>query len=244
MARARILIVEDDAGVRKAVADALDAFGYGSESANDGQEGLSRALGEAFDLVLLDVRMPKMDGHAVLAELRRARPGLPVIFLTARGESDERVKGLRGGADDYVVKPFGTEELVARIEAVLRRSPERPASVESISFDGLTVNLARREVTRDGRPPAQITEKEAALLGYLAGSPGRAISRDELLSRVWGIDPRGMRTRTVDMAVARLREQLGDDPSDPKFIVTVRGKGYMLAGAIAATDSIKEEAAG
>lgn len=237
MARARVLIIEDDAGVRKAVADALDAFGYDSESAKDGEEGLSRALGEAFDLVLLDVRMPRMDGHAVLAELRRARPGLPVIFLTARGESDERVKGLRGGADDYVVKPFGAEELAARIEAVLRRSPERPTAVESIHADGLTVNLARREVLRQGQPAIQITEKEAALLGYLAGSPGRAISRDELLSRVWGLDPRGVRTRTVDMAVARLREQLGDDPTNPSVIVTVRGKGYMLAEAIVAGEA-------
>jgi DNA-binding response OmpR family regulator len=234
MARARVLIVEDDAGVRKALADALDAFGYASESAKDGQEGLSRALGEAFDIVLLDVRMPRMDGHAVMAELRRARPGLPVIFLTARGESQERVKGLRGGADDYVVKPFGADELIARIEAVLRRSPERPASIETITLDGLTVNLARREVCRVGQTAVQITEKEAALLAYLAGSAGRAISRDELLSRVWGLDPRGVRTRTVDMAVARLREQLGDDPADPKVIVTVRGKGYMLAGTVSA----------
>ncbi len=237
MARARVLIVEDDAGVRKAVADALDAFGYDSAVAKDGQEGLSRALGEAFDLVLLDVRMPRMDGHALMAELRRARPGLPVIFLTARGESGERVKGLRGGADDYVVKPFGTEELIARIEAVLRRSPERPTSVGAIVLDGLSVNLERREVTREGHEATRITEKEVALLAYLAGSPGRAISRDELLSRVWGLDPRGMRTRTVDMAVARLREQLGDDPTDPKVIVTVRGKGYMLAGHVTAGEA-------
>jgi DNA-binding response OmpR family regulator len=237
MARARVLIVEDDAGVRKAVADALDAFGYDAAVAKDGQEGLSRALGEAFDLVLLDVRMPRMDGHAVMAELRRARPGLPVIFLTARGESIERVKGLRGGADDYVVKPFGTEELIARIEAVLRRSPERPASVATVTLDGLSVNLARREVIREGHATTHITEKEAALLAYLAGSSGRAISRDELLSRVWGLDPRGMRTRTVDMAIARLREQLGDDPTDPKVIVTVRGKGYMLAGTVTAGEA-------
>ena len=233
MARARVLIVEDDAGVRTAVAETLDAFGYDSADAEDGRAGLERALGEAFDLVLLDVRMPHMDGHEVMAELRRARPGLPVIFLTARGESEERVRGLRGGADDYVVKPFGADELIARIEAVLRRSPERPAAVKEVRFDGLVVNLERREVHRNGQAPHQITEKEAALLGYLAASPGRAISRDELLSRVWGLDPRGVRTRTVDMAVARLREQLGDDPADPRVIVTVRGKGYMLSGIAA-----------
>lgn len=232
MARARVLIVEDDAGVRKAVAEALEAFGFEAAVAEDGQEGLSRALGEAFDIVLLDVRMPRLDGHEVMAELRRAKPGLPVIFLTARGESHERVRGLRGGADDYVVKPFGAEELVARIEAVLRRSAERPTSVREIRLDGMVVNLERREISRDGGAAKQITEKEAALLAYLAGSPGRAVSRDELLSRVWGLDPRGMRTRTVDMAIARLREQLGDDPSTPKVIVTVRGKGYMLAGTV------------
>ncbi|MEO1008555.1 MAG: response regulator transcription factor [Planctomycetota bacterium] len=234
MARARLLIVEDDAGVRKAVGDALDAFGYEFATAGDGEEGLRLAVGGGFDLVLLDIRMPRMDGHAMLAELRRAQPGLPVIFLTARGEEDERVRGLRGGADDYVVKPFGTAELMARIEAVLRRSAERPAAVRELAIDGLRVNLERREVRRDGGPPSMMTEKEAALLAYLAGSPGRAISRDELLSRVWGLDPRGVRTRTVDMAVARLREQLGDDPAEPRVIVTVRGKGYMLADGAAA----------
>lgn len=229
MARARVLIVEDDAGVRAAVAEALDAFGYESEMAEDGTAGLDRALREAFDLVLLDVRMPGMDGHEVLAELQRSRPGLPVIFLTARGESEERVRGLRGGADDYVVKPFGAEELIARIEAVLRRTPERPTAIKTIRIEGLTIDLERREVLRDGQPARQITEKEAAVLAYLAARSGRAVSRDELLSRVWGLDPRGVRTRTIDMAVARLREQLGDDPANPRVIVTVRGKGYMLA---------------
>ena len=233
MARARVLIVEDDAGERTAVAEALDAFGYDSAAAQDGRAGLERALGEAFDLVLLDVRMPHMDGQEVMAALRRARPGLPVIFLAARGASEARVRGLRGGAAGYVVKPFGADELIARIEAVLRRSPERPSAVKEVRLDGLVINLARREVQRDGQAPHQITEKEAALLGYLAASPGRAISRDELLSRVGGLDPRGVRTRTVDMAVARLREQLGDDPADPRVIVTVRGKGYMLSGLAA-----------
>ncbi len=165
MARARVLIIEDDAGVRTAVSEVLDAFGYDSADAPDGQAGLERALGEAFDLVLLDVRMPRMDGHEVMAELRRARPGLPVIFLTARGESEERVRGLRGGADDYVVKPFGAEELMARIEAVLRRSAERPAAGEEVRLEGLVVNLERREVHRHGQESHLITEKEAALLG-------------------------------------------------------------------------------
>ena len=237
MARARVLIVEDDAGVRRAVTEALDAFGFEAAIAEDGEQGLSRAIGEPFDLVLLDVRMPKLDGHAVLAELRRARPGLPVIFLTARGESQERVKGLRAGADDYVVKPFGADELVARIEAVLRRSPERPTPVSKIRLDGITIDLDRREVIMPGEAPRQMTEKEAALLGYLAGNPGRAISREELLSRVWGLDPCGVRTRTVDMAVARLREQLGDDPNAPKVIVTVRGTGYMLAKTAAGQEA-------
>jgi two-component system alkaline phosphatase synthesis response regulator PhoP len=174
--------------------------------------------------------MPKRDGLSVLEELRRVRPTLPVIFLTAKGEAEDRVRGLRLGADDYMVKPFNAGELLARVEAVLRRSAERPKLVRRLELEGRVIDFERREVAfADGRRVV-LAQREAELLEYLAANPGRAISRDELLQRVWGVDPRGVQTRTVDMAIARLREQLGDDSAQPRMVVTVRGKGYMLGG--------------
>jgi len=173
--------------------------------------------------------MPKMDGFAVLSEIRRARPTLPVIMLTAKGEESDRVTGLRAGADDYVVKPFSVNELLARVEAVLRRSAERPHAVAKLQIAGRKIDLERREVTLDGGIRELMSERETELLAYLIANRGRAVSRDELLQRVWGLDPRGMQTRTVDMTVARLREVLRDDPASPRVIVTVRAKGYMLA---------------
>jgi two-component system alkaline phosphatase synthesis response regulator PhoP len=225
---ARILVVEDDAAIRRGVVDALGFGGYDVVEAADGEAGLRAADGAEIDLALLDILMPKMDGMALLQALRAQRPALPVIFLTARGEEEDRVRGLRLGADDYVVKPFGARELLARVEAVLRRSAERPQAVHTIQVAGRTVDFERRELRFDG-VRITLSEREAELLCYLARNPGRAISREELLQRVWGVDPRGVHTRTVDMAVARLREQLRDDPTSPSVVLTVRGKGYMLA---------------
>lgn len=173
--------------------------------------------------------MPKMDGLAVLAELRKARPALPVIFLTARGEEQDRIAGLRAGADDYVVKPFSAAELLARVAAVLRRSAERPTGVPLLNLAGRSIDFERREVVFDGGDRAILPQREAEVLAYLATNRGRAISRDELLGRVWGVDPRGVTTRTVDMTIARLRLALRDDPEEPAIILTVRAKGYMLA---------------
>ncbi|MFG0284107.1 MAG: response regulator transcription factor [Phycisphaerales bacterium JB039] len=228
MPLARILVVEDDVAIRRGVVDVLGFGGYDVVEAGDGEAGLRAAEAAEIDLALLDILMPKMDGMALLQALRAERPALPVIFLTARGEEEDRVRGLRLGADDYVVKPFGAKELLARVEAVLRRSAERPQSVRMLEIAGRMVDFERRELEFDG-VRATLSEREADLLAYLARNPGRAISREELLSRVWQVDPRGVHTRTVDMAVARLREQLRDDPAAPKVVLTVRGKGYMLA---------------
>jgi two-component system, OmpR family, alkaline phosphatase synthesis response regulator PhoP len=228
MPLARILVVEDDSAIRRGVCDALRFGGYEPLEAADGREGFEAATEAGVDLVLLDITMPERDGLSVLEELRRIRPGLPVIFLTARGEAEDRVRGLRLGADDYVVKPFNAGELLARVEAVLRRSAERPRPVPELHIAGRAVDFARREVAfPDGRR-ALLAQREAEVLEYLAANRGRAISRDELLRRVWGIDPRGAQTRTVDMAIARLREQLGDDSARPAVVLTVRGQGYML----------------
>jgi DNA-binding response OmpR family regulator len=225
-----ILIVEDDASIRRGVSDALTFSGYRVREAADGRAGLEAAVTGEVDLVLLDILMPRMDGLAMLAEVRKSKPALPVIFLTAIGEESDRVKGLRLGADDYVVKPFGVQELLARVEAVLRRTPARPAWTGGVVVAaGRTIDLARREVRLADGTVNGLSQRESELLAYLVGNRGRAVSREELLQHVWGLDPRGVQTRTIDMAVARLREALRDDPARPAVIVTVRAKGYMLA---------------
>lgn len=224
------MIVEDDAPIRRGLVDALEFSGYKTSQAEDGRAGLEAALRGSADLVLLDVLLPEMDGFAVLEGIRKARPTLPVIMLTARGSEEDRVLGLRRGADDYVVKPFSTSELLARVEAVLRRSPERPEDVQSLEIAGRVIDFSRREARLADGTLVQLTDRESDLLRYLASNRGRALEREELLRCVWGLDPRGIHTRTVDMHVARLREHLGDDSSAPQVLVTVRGKGYMLAG--------------
>lgn len=222
----RILVVEDDRSIREGIADALTFHGYGAVQAARGDAGLDKALHGSCDLVLLDLVLPGADGLTVLRELRRARPTLPVIILTARGDEAERVKGLREGADDYVVKPFSIRELLARVEAVLRRSAERPTDVPRLAIPGGAVDLERREVRFDDGGHEELSEKEADLLRYLAANAGRVISREELLSRVWGVPFRGSETRTVDMHMARLRDKLRDAASPSRVVTTVRGKGY------------------
>jgi DNA-binding response OmpR family regulator len=152
-----------------------------------------------------------------------------VIILTARGEEADRVRGLRDGADDYVVKPFSVKELLARVEAVLRRSPERPCDMAVVPIPGARIDLDRREVQFDDGQREELSEREVELVRYLAANAGRAIAREELLANVWRISPRGLPTRTIDMHVARLREKLRDDPERPAVLLTVRGKGYMFA---------------
>ena len=229
-------MIEDDAAIRRGVVDSLHFAGYQALEAADGEAGLELALASSLDLVLLDVLMPGANGFETLAALRRERPSLPVIMLTARGSEEDRVRGLRGGADDYVVKPFSTTELLARVEAVLRRSAERPQALSRLKIAGRTIDFERREALLADGTTVQLTEKEAELLAYLAAHPERAITREELLRRVWHLDPRGVRTRTVDMHVARLRERLCEDAAEPQVICTVRAKGYMLGPAEAEPD--------
>jgi len=228
MGRRTVLVVEDDPAIRRGIVDTLEASGFRAVESGDGADGLASALTREPDLVLLDIMLPRRDGFSVLEELRHARPALPIIMLTARGSEEDRVRGLKGGADDYVVKPFSAAELLARVEAVLRRSAERPRLVGQLELPGCVVDLERRQLSfQDGRT-CELSGREAELLHYLAGARGRPISRDELLQRVWGLDPRGVTTRTIDMHVARLREKLGDDPAEGGIIRTVRGQGYML----------------
>ena len=179
------------------------------------------------DLILLDLVLPGRNGLEILAQVREARPTLPVIILTAMGEEADRVRGLRLGADDYVVKPFSVKELLARIQAVLRRTPERPSDISEFVIPGGTANLDRCELRFEDGQRCALSEKEMELLTYLVRNAGRAISREEILSRVWRLDPSGVQTRTIDMHIARLREKLRDGP-EPRVLVTVRGKGYMF----------------
>jgi DNA-binding response OmpR family regulator len=229
MENKRILVVEDDSAIRRGLVDALRFAGYETLEAGNGRDGLEVALRGNFDLLLLDLILPYLSGFEILKKVREARPTLPVIILTARGEEADRVQGLRLGADDYVVKPFSVKELLARVEAVLRRSPERPSEVNKIAMPTGVADLARCEVRYKDGQRCELSEREVELLRYLAANSGRAISREEILLRVWRLDPKHLETRTIDMHVANLREKLRDDSAEPKVLLTVRGKGYMLA---------------
>ena len=230
MAATRILVVEDDSAIRRGVVDALRFQGYVVTEASRGDQAFAMALEPVYDLLLLDLILPGKQGLDILKEVRLAYPTLPVVILTARGDEADRVNGLKLGADDYVVKPFSVKELLARIEAVLRRSPERPLPAGEACFDSGKADLSTGEVRFKNGNTCRLFPMELDLLRYLASNPGRAVSREEILSRVWHMKLTGAETRTVDMHVARLREKLQDDVDHPRVIKTIRGKGYLFAG--------------
>ena len=218
--KATVLVVEDDPRTREVVGAFLAAQGYDVVEAQDGVEALERFRGHAVDVVLLDLMLPKLDGWVVLAALRRTS-AVPVVVITARDRVEERVRGLRMGADDYVVKPFDLEELEARLEAVLRRArPQRRLRVGELTVDEL-----RKEVRLQGRTLA-LSPKEYELLVLLARHPGRVFSPEELAARLWPDRP--MTANDVAQLVYRLRRKLEPDPTKPRFVVTVLGFGYRL----------------
>lgn len=225
----RVVVIEDEPAIRRGVVDALCASGYTVAEAADGVKGLEEAVRLGVELVLLDLLLPRKDGLEVLSELRKLRPTLPVIILTARGTEDDRVRGLKMGADDYVVKPFSARELLARVEAVLRRSVDRPPEIHAARLGQAVLDFERREVRWSERERTELSETETAILAFLVAHRQRAISREELLTRLWGISPRGMETRTIDMHIARLRTKLRHPAgkATPEAIVTVRSQGYM-----------------
>ena len=225
---ATVVVVEDDPAIREGLVDALGFDGHRVLQAADAPSGTESALRSSCDLVLLDLMLPGGDGFDVLKQIRRLKPDLPVIILTARGREADRVRGLQLGADDYVVKPFSVRELLARVQAVLRRtrSDDAPEHV-TMAIPGGHVDLARREIAFDDGAREELSEREVALLAYLSQHRGRAVSREELLRDVWSIDASRVQTRTVDMHVARLRDKLRDAET-PQIVVTVRGRGYML----------------
>ncbi len=222
----RVLVVEDDTAIRRGILHALRFQGYETLEACEFTDGLEQAISGEYDLILLDLVLPGGDGLDILKEARARRGPLPVIILTARGEEEDRVRGLKLGADDYVIKPFSVKELLARVEAVLRRSPERPHEPTNLPVPGGILDLGHGELVFEDGTRCPLAEKEADLLRYLIQNRGRVLSRDELLARVWHLNPDAVETRTVDMHIARLREKLRDDPEHPRLIVTVRGRGY------------------
>lgn len=224
-----ILTIEDDAPIRRGIVDALSFAGFDVLESGNGDEGAEMALKMSYDLLLLDLVLPGKGGLDILEELRRVKPLQSVIILTARGEENDRVQGLQRGADDYVVKPFSVKELMARVDAVLRRSPQRPTDVSQMSLDDMQIDFERREIRFEDGDRNELSDREVELLRYLIANRGRAISRDEILENVWQISARGVSTRTIDMHIARLREKLNDDSTKPKILLTVRGKGYMFA---------------
>ncbi len=229
-----ILVIEDDSAIRRGVTDALRFSGYAVLEAAEGLSGMEQAQKATFDLMLLDLVLPNHNGFEILRALKEHRPGTPVIILSARGEESDRVKGLKLGADDYVVKPFSVRELLARVEAVLRRSPERPKQVQQIPFPAGIADLERLELRFSDGGREELSDRECGLIEYLAAHRGRAISREELLRRVWRIEPKHTETRTIDMHIANLRAKLRDNGGEPQFLLTVRGKGYMLANEVLA----------
>ena len=227
--RRRLLLVEDDPTLRQALAFNLTREGYEVSSASSGETALEAARGDRIDIIILDVMLPGMSGIEVLRTLRREGVTTPVIVLSAKGDEIDRVVGLKIGADDYVAKPFSRPELLARIEAVLRRhrrETEAPERREVLSFGNVAIDVARRDVTVDGES-IHLTTKEFDLLTHMAASPGRIFTRDQLLARIWGYDYVGD-GRTVDVHVSWLRGKLrGADRHN--YFRTVRGVGYAFA---------------
>jgi two-component system alkaline phosphatase synthesis response regulator PhoP len=225
----RILVVEDEETLVLTLTDRLRSEGYAVESARDGDTGLERALREPFDLLLLDVALPRRDGLEVCRQLRQRGATLPILMLTARGQVVDRVVGLRLGADDYLTKPFEMIELLARVEALLRRGlPAPAASASGYVFGDVRIDFKSAEVYRAGAP-LELSALEFKLLRYLVEHRGELVSRQELLERVWGYEALPQ-TRTVDVHVASLRQKIEPTPSHPQYIVTVHRLGYRFSG--------------
>ena len=223
--RANVLFVEDEEALRMTVGDRLRNEGYAVECAADGDEGFEKATQIPFDLIILDVMLPHKSGFVVCRDIRQAGLITPILMLTARGQTSDKVNGLKIGADDYVTKPFNMLELMARVEALLRRAPSRPVvQTGGVDFGSIHVDLVGTEATRNGEV-VNLSAREFQLLRYFIEHRGATLSREELLKQVWGYSA-DMYTRTVDVHVASLRQKLEDDPKQPKFILTVQGLGY------------------
>ncbi len=226
---AKVLVVDDESSIVNIISYNLKKEGYEVITAEDGEEGLELALSEKPDLILLDIMMPKMDGYEVCRKVRE-KSNVPIIMLTARADEVDKVIGLEMGADDYVTKPFGNRELIARVKAHLRRSTAKDVPVEDGNvqvFGDITIDFDRYEVTKRGEV-INLTMREFELLTFLATQKTQIFNRETLLEKVWGYEYFGD-VRAVDVTIRRLREKIEDDPSKPRFIITKRGVGYYFS---------------
>jgi len=224
----KVLIVEDDQAMAVALRDGFTYEGYAVQVARDGATGLRMATEKGHDLVILDVMLPRMSGLDVCRQLRSAGNPTPIIMLTARGQEIDKVLGLKTGADDYVTKPFSFLELMARVEAVLRRASKAAEEVESAQFGDVEVNFKSFEASKGGRA-LELSPREFKMLKYFVEHRGEVVTRDQLLDHVWGYEGLPL-TRTVDMHIAKLRQKIEDTPSDPRHIITVHRVGYKFTG--------------
>jgi DNA-binding response OmpR family regulator len=226
----RILIIEDEESILMGLEDDLGLEGYQVTGVRDGAEGLARASDGGYDLIILDIMLPGMNGFEVCKRLRQASVTTPILILTAKSQEIDKVLGLELGADDYVTKPFGRRELLARVKAILRRGAGPPTETETelCRFGDVEVDFRRYEVRKDGRA-VHLTSREYALLRFLIEHGDDVVGRSEILDQVWG-DAASVYPRTVDTHVGRLRKKLEDDPKRPRYIVGIRGVGYRFAG--------------
>ena len=222
----RLLIIEDELPMRTALVETLIAEGYRVRSAADGIAGLELACTEAFDLILLDVMLPGLDGYALCRALRQRGRRMPVLMLTAKGQVDDRVDGLDSGADDYMIKPFSLKELLARIRALLRRHEREQALPEVLEIGAATIDFRRSTISRGGDEHV-LSDKEAGILRLLTITPGATVAREKFLDVVWGYNAFPS-TRTVDNFIVSLRAKLEAEPATPRHLITVRGAGYRL----------------
>ena len=222
-----ILLIEDEQALRMTLSDRLQGEGYVVDFSPDGEQGFEKATTLPFDLIILDIMLPRRSGLDVCRDIRLAGLGTPILLLTARGQTVDKVVGFKLGADDYVTKPFDTLELMARIEALLRRAPTRTGQ-GILQFGSVRVDIRGTQVTREGTP-VYLSAREFQLLRYFIERKGITLSRDEILREVWGYEA-GTFTRTVDVHVASLRQKLEKTPKKPEIILTVLGIGYKFQG--------------
>ena len=227
-----ILVVEDEEAIRSGLIDVFVFHGYNVDSAATGPEGLQKALTGKFDLILLDIMLPGLDGYEICNQVRARDRDQPIIMLTAKTSDEEIIQGLKLGADDYVPKPFSVQQLVLRVEAVLRRSRVGRQQARTLNIGNIEIDTENLSGV-DGKDEIAFTKREIEVLTYLAENADRPVSREELLSKVWGY-ARGLdiETRTVDIHIAKLRRKIETDPKEPSHLITVRGAGYrLLTGA-------------
>jgi len=227
--KARILVVEDDPAILNGLLDVLAFHGYAPEGVDDGGEGLKRGIAGRFDLVLLDVMLPTMDGFSICREIRRRKPDQPIIMLTARGAENDVVTGFKAGADDYIGKPFSLRELMVRIEAVLRRAGknlgDEQLEIGGIFFDGRTLTASANGVA------IELTRREVDIIFFLHRNSSRIVTRKELLAHVWQYRDPEIETRTVEIHIQKLRRKIAELIGEIPFLNTIRGEGYRLEQA-------------